>query len=197
MTLQERAPSLDGPADRERAFNALFRGHYAGLCRFLAHLLGSLAQAEEVVQDLFMYVWTHHEAIDETTPSRAYLYRAAHNAALNRLRHQRVEQQWAVRQPLTLMVPATAPDELARDELAVVVQEAIRALPEKCRLIYRMSREEELTYQEIALALGLSVKTVEAQMARAFRHLRVAVGPHLLGGAMLIAAIGGRALAGT
>jgi len=85
--------------DRERTFDALFRANYAGLCRIATRILGSPAQAEELVQDLFLWVWERCLAIDESTPSRAYLYRAAHNAVLNRLRRQRIEQRWREEQP--------------------------------------------------------------------------------------------------
>ena len=167
--------------DRERTFDALFRANYAGLCRIATRILGSPAQAEELVQDLFLWVWERCLAIDESTPSRAYLYRAAHNAALNRLRRQRIEQRWREEQPDTELASDSAPAvELEHDELLGAVQGAIERLPPRCGLIYTMSRQEGLTYQEIADALDLSVKTVEAQMARAFRLLRKALAPHLL-----------------
>ena len=78
--------------DRERAFDALFRANYAGLRRIATRILGSPARAEELVQDLFLWVWQRCPIIDESTPSRAYLYRAAHNAAVNRIRRERIEQ---------------------------------------------------------------------------------------------------------
>ena len=62
-------------------------------------LLAQRDRAEELVQDLFLWVWERCLAIDESTPSRAYLYRAAHNAVLNRLRRQRIEQRWREEQP--------------------------------------------------------------------------------------------------
>jgi RNA polymerase sigma-70 factor (ECF subfamily) len=179
MTLPRRAQAPD-PTDRERAFSALFRTHYPGMCRFLVHILGSQSQAEDVAQDVFMYVWTRVDVIDESFPSRAYLYRAAHNSALNRIRHVRIERRWAEGQPAPEPASPTIAEEVAHDQLVEVVERAIRDLPERCRLVYTMSRQEELTYQEIAAVLGLSVKTVEAHMARAFRHLRAAVAPHLL-----------------
>lgn len=151
-------------------------------------MLDSPEEAEEVVQQVFAYVWEHHDVVDEATPSRAYLYRAAHNSALNRIRRHRVEQRWhdaeAVQEPET--VAPSAGDEIEYQELAQAVQRAIERLPERCRLIYTMSRQEQMTYAEIATALDLSVKTVEAQMSRAFRLLRQMLRP-LLSGALLIA----------
>jgi RNA polymerase sigma-70 factor, ECF subfamily len=179
MTLprSQDPPPLPDPSDRVRAFDALFRANYAGLCRFAGRILGSPAAAEEVVQDLFLYIWERHEVIDASTPSRAYLYRAAHNAAVNRLRRRRVESRWAEKQAATEAAPVTADEDMGLEELSLAVARAIERLPERTRLVYTMSRQNGLSYQEIASALGLSIKTVEGQMARAFRLLRAALAP--------------------
>ena len=166
--------------NRERAFDALFRANYAGLCRFAARLLDSPSHAEELVQDLFLWVWQRSPVIDEATPTRAYLYRAARNAALNRRRHARIAARWANERPLSPEKPEVTPaTELEHTELVRAVRAAIERLPQGCRVVYTLSRQEGLSYQEIASALELSVKTVEAQMARAFRLLRQALTPHL------------------
>jgi RNA polymerase sigma-70 factor (ECF subfamily) len=177
--------------DRDRAFDALFRANYQGLRRVATRILGSPAEADELVQDLFLWVWERCRLIDESTPSRAYLYRAAHNAALNRLRHQRIEERWMEEQPDAKSRECPSAVEVEHDELLGAVQSAIARLPLRCGLIYTMSRQEGLTYQEIADALSLSVKTVEAQMARAFRLLRKALAPHLLASVLVLAALGG------
>ena len=177
--------------DRERAFDALFRANYAGLCRVATRILGSPARAEELVQDLFLWVWERCPVIDESTPSRAYLYRAAHNAAINRIRHERIEQRWREEQPDAEPSEFPPAAELEHDELLGAVQDAIERLPPRCGLIYTMSRREGLTYEEIANALDLSVKTVEAQMARAFRLLRKALAPHLLASVLVLAGLAG------
>ena len=175
------------PSERERAFDMLFRQHYTALCRFAGRILGTDAQAEDVVQELFLYIWDRHEVIDEATPSRAYLYRATHNAALNRLRHEQVERRWAEGEGKPREEGgATAADELEYGELAMAVRQAIERLPERCRLVYTLSRQERLSYPEIAATLGISVKTVESQMTRAFRQLRAAIGPFLAGITLLL-----------
>ena|SRR5881394_1452175 len=169
-------------AERERLFDALFRRHYRPLCRFAARMIGGAAASEDVVQEVFSLIWERHDVISETVLSRAYLYRAVHNAVLNRLRHQRVERRWVEGQVTgsrEITPPATALVE--EQELAVAVNRAIARLPERTRLVYTLSRQNHLTYGEIAATLGLSVKTVETQMARAFRQLRLALSPFLAG----------------
>jgi RNA polymerase sigma-70 factor (family 1) len=177
------AVPTSNPVERERAFDVLFRRYYSPLCRFAARLVGNQAEAEEIVQELYLYVWDRHDVISETIPSRAYLYRAVHNAALNRLRHQRVEHRWAEGKgrPLDEWAEASAMDRLEQEELVVAVRRAIERLPERTRLVYTLSRQNQLTYAEIAVTLGISVKTVESQMTRALRHLRIALGPFVAG----------------
>jgi len=175
--------------DRERAFDALFRVNYPGLRRVATRILGSPAQAEELVQDLFLWVWERCPVINESTPSRAYLFRAAHNAAVNRIRRERIEKHWVDDQPDAEPGESPPAAELEHDELLGAVKGAIERLPPRCGLIYTMSRQEGLTYQEIADALDLSVKTVDAQMARAFRLLRKALAPHLLASVLVLAGV--------
>lgn len=156
-------------------------------------MLGSSGEAEEVVQEVFMYVWERHEIIDETTASPAYLYRAARNGALNRIRRHRVEQRWRGKEAAQASEYAdeTASRDVEYDELVEAVQQAIERLPERCRQVYTLSRQEHLTYREIAETLDVSVKTVEAHMTRAFRRLHEMLGP-LLSSILLIAAGLGR-----
>lgn len=148
--------------------------------------MASRAVAEEIVQEVFLYIWERHERIDGTTPPRAYLYRAARNAALNKLRRQRQETAWVDEAAADVVESFVPRDPVEHDELVRVVQQAIEQLPERCRLIYTMSRQENLTYVEIAEALGLSVKTVETQMSRAFRMLRKRVLPFLSGAVLIL-----------
>jgi RNA polymerase sigma-70 factor (ECF subfamily) len=182
-------PSADA---RQAAFRTLFRTHYAGLCRFVARMVGSMAEAEEIVQDLFLYVWERHPLEGDGAPSRQYLYRAAHNAAVNRLRRLRLARHWIEGEASRASGEVAPSDdhELEHKELLAAVEQAVDRLPDRCRLVYLLSRREHLTYQEIAVTLDVSVKTVETQMARAFRLLRRALAP-FVGSVLLALAVRG------
>lgn len=184
-TIRPAMPSHDDDA-RERAFDALFRTHYAGMCRFVTQLVYSRAVAEEIVQEVFVLIWERYEHIGETHPSRAYLYTAARHQALNYIRHKRLEERWTDEQLTVEQPEITVESHLDEHALIHAVQQAIEQLPKGCRLVYTMSRQENLTYQEIATALGLSVKTVEAQMSRALRLLRKSLMPFITGSILLI-----------
>lgn len=171
-------------------FDDLFRDAYPGLFRFAYRLVNSRELAEELVQDVFLDLWRRREVVDPCSVARAYLYTATRHAAISALRRFQVEARAANRDDVG--VGAThgtpGPDALELTEasdLDAAIARAVESLPERCRLVYTLSRREQLSYAAIAAALGISVKTVEAQMARAFRLLRTRLAPYL---AMLLLA---------
>ncbi len=161
------------------AFDAIFREHYAGLVAFLDRLLRGRGEAEEVAQEVMLELWRRRDDLRIRESLRAYLYRAARNRALNVLRHERVVDETApyIRPPES-EAPTAEPD-LLQQELDGAVAAAIAELPARCREIFQLSRVQGLRYAEIADTLGLSVKTVEAQMGRALRLLRESLAPWL------------------
>jgi RNA polymerase sigma-70 factor (ECF subfamily) len=159
-------------AGDEAAFEALFRALAPGLCVLVTRYVGARAVAEELVQDLFLDLWTRRADLAADRSITAYLYAAARNRALNHLRRERrVAPFPATSLPHREDADPAAPDE---SELldALELQDAIDHLPARCRLIFTLNRRHEMTYGEIAASLGLSVKTVETQMGRALKSLR-------------------------
>ena len=162
------------------AFEAIFRAHYDGLVRFANRLLLARMEAEEVVQDVLLKVWTKREQLDPGEDLKTYLYRATRNQALNQLRRRRVERLFRRTRPADepeAPPPPPAGASQEATELAVAIAAAVEALPDRCREVFVLSREHGLTYSAIAATMGISVKTVETQMGRAFRSLRAALGP--------------------
>ena len=153
------------------AFEQIFREHFEGLAGFVYRLTRSRAIAEELVQDLFLEIWVRRERLVITETLRTYLFRAARNRAFNQLRRNKLERLWRLRQP-PLAESETVEHEHANDELAAAIRAAVASLPDRCREIFLLSREQNMTYAEIAQVLGLSIKTVETQMGRALKALR-------------------------
>lgn len=171
------------PSDEVQAFvHDLFQAHYVELCRFAYRYVNSRAVAEELVQECFYRVWRQAGVAgpDDERITRAYLYRAVRNQALNHLKHRRVEEAWETADRQREPDVAPSPDQtLDTAELGRAIREAVEQLPERCRAVFVLRRDQGMSYDEIATTLGLSEKTVENHMGRALRSLRERLKPYL------------------
>ena len=159
----------------EAGLRWLFEAYYNRLLQDAARLLPDADACQDMVQDAFSDIWRRRAELDIHTHVGAYLRRMVVNKTLNYIKAQsRVafgnEALWAD----TPDVPFTPPE-----PGAVTLEEAVRlaveALPEKCRLVFTLSRFENWSHKEIAASLGISTKTVENQMTKALRNLRAAL----------------------
>ena len=157
----------------QRALQLLFDRYRIPLYNKAFKLLNCHFRAEEAVADVFLKVWSNRKALQACLQLRAYLFTAVHNRCIDYLRKQRAEECYAPeRLPVHQLVSTTPEQDMVSKELITHLQEAINQLPPKGRAIFRLSREEGLTYSEIAEHLGISVKTVETHMRRSLRNLR-------------------------
>src|SRR4051812_31891343 len=157
----------------QRAFDTIFRTHYASLVGFAHGLLRDRATAEDVAQEVMLELWRRRGDVAITESLRAYLLRATRNRALNQLRHANVQKRAEPHLMSEDSVNATGESELVAGELKDAIVAANAELPPGCREVFEMSRGRGLRYAEIATALGISVKTVESQMGKALKHLRL------------------------
>lgn len=176
--------------DDADSFEALFREHYPRLCELVHGYVRSREVAEDIVQDLFLTLWSKRRSGGSVELTAAYLFVAARNRALKHLRHGRVvarahEQVAAER---SREAPDRADDDVRYGEATAAVEAAIAGLPDRCREVFLLSRRQHMSYAEIAAALGISVKTVEVQMWRALRKLRAALVEYLPAVAVALAA---------
>jgi RNA polymerase sigma-70 factor (ECF subfamily) len=154
------------------AFDAIFRAWYGPLVGTAERMLRDRAVAEELVQDVMLELWRRRESLAPEGSPQAYLFQATRNRVLNHLRHRRIEER-SEPELRVESAPESPPDAgLGEQELEVAIHAAVRALPDRCREVFELSRVHGLRYAEIATALGISVKTVEAQMGKALRLLR-------------------------
>jgi RNA polymerase sigma-70 factor (ECF subfamily) len=159
----------------EDMFEQVFRAHFKSLHAYACTIIRDPVAAEEVVQNIFVKLWEKKEDIEIRENVAVYLYRAVHNGSLNHLKHLKVKsayQSYAMRQ----QPPhdhEKASEKVVLGELEQKIEKALHELPEQCRTIFQLSRFEDLKYREIADRLGLSIKTVENQMGKALRLLRL------------------------
>lgn len=162
----------------EGAFDALFRQWYAPLCHYASTLTArDIDAAEDIVQNAFIKLWEQRERIDIKYSVKAYLYKAVHNACLNRIRDKKTVEKYQQHQ-IRAMENSYVPE--PETELAERIKKAIEELPAQCRRIFELSRFEELKYREIAEQLNISPKTVENQMGRALSFLRLKLADYLV-----------------
>ena len=163
----------------QTAFDSVFREHYASLVRCAEAMLRRRDVAEEVVQDVLLALWQRRDTLVVDDSLRAYLFRATRNRSLNHLRHAAIERK--AEPELSAVEPPDAPGPaaLVDEEIAAALRSAMDHLPPRCREVFELSRVHGLRYAEIASTLGISVKTVEAQMGKALRILRERLAPWL------------------
>lgn len=153
----------------EHAFKYLFDTYFVPLCRYVHLYLDSTQEGEELVLDIFMYLWEHSNQINLTLSLKAYLFQAARNRCLNFLRDRKLTLSLDEAGDVTNNETASL---LEMEELNQLIQEAVCALPDKCREVFRYSREKNMTNQEIADAMNISIKTVEAQITKALKRIK-------------------------
>ncbi|MDR1682131.1 MAG: RNA polymerase sigma-70 factor [Candidatus Symbiothrix sp.] len=155
------------------AFKHLFETYFTSLCRFMYVYINEKPVVEELALDIFMYVWENRETLRIRISFKAYLFQAARNKCLNELRK---EKHIISLDELATDIADTGIMSLESDELYRFVEEAVCALPEKCRTVFQLSRNENLSNQEIASRLNISVKTVEGQITKALKRIKVFLG---------------------
>jgi len=156
----------------ERAFQALFKKYYSAMCHFARQFLNDSELAEETVQDMFVKIWEKRASLNIETSVKHYLFRSVRNQCLNQIQHEKIKKQYAS------MVLESAHQDIDPGHYYIEVglfqriEKSIESLPPKRQEIFRLSREQGMKYKEIAETLNISVKTVEAQMGLALKHLR-------------------------
>ena len=158
----------------EAAFEQMFKTHFKRLHAYAFTILRDEIQAEEMVQQVFFKLWERNENLSLTGSVSSYLYRAVHNESLNYIKHQKVRSNHQLNVAYSMKNEVEHPaKKIMASELEKKIHSALNELPEQCRTIFQMSRFDELKYREIADKLGISIKTVERQMSKALRLLRV------------------------
>jgi len=175
----------------EQAFELLFRKYYVRLCAFANKFLNEPEDAKEIVQDVFAKIWEGRQEIDPEDSLKSYVFKIAQNLSINKLRRNKVESRYSEVLKLVYIEnrEISVHESLMASELEENIANSIGNLPAECRKIFELSRIEGLKYKEIADKLNISIKTVEAQMSKALRLLRIELSDYLT--ILLIALISG------
>ena len=161
--------------DSNLAFKLIFDQYYKYLCLVVFRMIQDRNLAEDIVQDVMHDFWKKHENIEIKSSLKSYLHRSTVNKTLNHIRDKKMTFEEEEQIDIHKSQEADIDNLINAEELQNRINQAIGALPERCRIIFSLSRFEELSYKEIAETLEISVKTVENQMSKALRILRKAI----------------------
>ncbi|SEB09644.1 RNA polymerase sigma-70 factor, ECF subfamily [Pedobacter hartonius] len=161
-------------------FDLVYTEHYVSLFKYAYTMVNDEVLAEEMVHQVFLRILEKNGSVTISTSLRSYLYRSVHNECLNHIKHEKVKDAHIAGTNAGLNYHTETPSgTMQYKELKFQLQAAINELPEQCRTIFQMSRFDELKYAEIALELGISIKTVENQIGKALKRLRVQLADYL------------------
>lgn len=160
-------------AGDEKAFRRLFDLYYEKLLHVAFYFLRSRSFAEEAVSDVFLIVWKRRETLTAIRDIEHYLYIAVKHQALHYLRRGVVsDMDFAELYQTDFVEEADNPELILLDkEYQSLICQAINALPEKCREVFRLVISDKLKHREIASLLSISEKTVEAHITRAYKAI--------------------------
>jgi RNA polymerase sigma-70 factor (family 1) len=157
----------------KKVFEELFNTYYEPLCRYCMRVVTDQDEAEEIVQEVFVNLWTKREETNIDTSLNAYLYRTVMNRAINYNHHLKIRSKH--RDQVMASTPEVQPtnDDLVEAELLALYETALDKMPARRREAFELSRKEGLKYAEIAAKLAVSEKTVEAHISKALEDLRL------------------------
>lgn len=152
----------------------MFEIYYDPLLRFAFRYVRSEAIAEGLVQNVFLWIWENRQEWNVEEKLKTYMFRAVKYKAVDYWRHERTRQKYTARfsEEREHYISPGVNSKPEESEFIQAVQQAVEELPERPRMVYKLSRLEGLTYREIAEVLEISPKTVETHMSRALDFLR-------------------------
>lgn len=159
-------------SDDRQVLRQIFEAHYASVCTVIRRFIADPGLVEDLAQEVFVRFWEKRHRIEINSNLPAYIRRMAVNEALAYLRKKNRFAPDELPQQLPHHTTAGADQALEASELQAAIRQAINSLPPRCKLIFQLSRFEDLTYREIAQKLDISEKTVENQMGKALKNLR-------------------------
>lgn len=167
--------------DNEYAFKQLYQEYYAKVVTFIAGIIKKREIARDLAQDVFVNLWLNRKTLDVSRNLQNYLFVASRHAAINYLK----KELSVTSEPIEAMhtdigSDITVEDTLFAKEIRLLIEMIVSEMPEQRQRIYRMSREEGMSNEEIAGRLGISKRSVENQVSLALKEIRQAVTAYVI-----------------
>jgi RNA polymerase sigma-70 factor (ECF subfamily) len=157
----------------QTAFELLFRFYYPGLVTFVSQIISDHDEAEEIVQDFFVNVWTARKNIQKSSSLKSYFFVSVKNRAFNYLKKEQIkEKTFSQLKELVEKDFLFQPDLFVESEIRQQITKAMEKLPTRTREVFMFSRFKGLSNNEIATQLDISKRTVETQISNALKIFR-------------------------
>lgn len=165
--------------DDSKAFESFFFQLSSRLIKFSVFYLHNQEAAEEIVSDVFTNLWINRKKLGHVQNVESYLYIAVKNQSLNYIKkYSNVHLVSLDDSELEFVDPWCPQKEVERRELIFLMDQAIESLPQQCKIIFRLVKEDGLKYKEVAEILNVSPKTVHTQLYRAMKKLNTVMQPY-------------------
>jgi RNA polymerase sigma-70 factor (family 1) len=162
-------------AGDEAALSEFYKRYWQPLYVSVNNILKDRQSCEDVIQEVFIKLWDKRESIEIQISVKAYLFASCRYEVFRLIKSQKVREDIFDGLHERLHEPS-AYGSLEHKELLQQINSIVAQLPDKCREVYKLSREENLSHKEIAERLGISTKTVENHITRALAQLRSSMG---------------------
>ena len=154
-------------------FEKLFKSHYSYLCNFAQQYVNDMDTAQDICQKVFITLWEKRANLDPKQSIKSYLFTAVKNRCLNHIRdHKKYRSRVLDLDCGDIDIAAAAVELDDAQALKEKIEQILNSLPEKCKMVFEMSRYQGMKYREIAEELDIAQKTVEAHMSKAMKILR-------------------------
>lgn len=158
--------------DDKKAFELVFKQYREKLYYFAVGYLHSQAEAEEIIQNVFVSLWENRDMLNENYPIRSFLYKVTVNHIYNYFKHELIKQKYADHISIQTGDDNNTEESLFMDDLQYLIDSLVDELPSRQQAIYKLSRHDGLSHAEIASNLGISIRSVENQIYRALKFIR-------------------------
>ena len=161
----------------ESSYRRIFDLFFLPLKRFAYNFLKNTEQAEETASDVLMVVWENRHKLTTIENLRVYLFVIARNKCLNLIKAQQGKATVSLDDiPIDFAFSGKNPEQLCiTSEVRKKIEKTVNALPQRCKLIFKLVKEENMSYREVAAILNISVKTVDAQLVTALKRITEAI----------------------
>lgn len=153
------------------SFEMFFKENYHTACLVALRYIKNQQEAEDVVQETFLYLWEKRNQLQIQQSLKQYFLQAVKNKSINFINRERKFHE-VINEELDMSLISDSDENFSKEELAVLVSKSIDKLPAQCKRIFLLAYVDNLTYNQIAESMGLSKNTIKTQMGIAYKQLR-------------------------